>query len=110
MTTTVLLATLALASQPQTLSETEKLGSVHERLILDGWQFSRDRTTWESVSVPHDWAIGGAFHETNDLQVTRIRQDGELVVTVEAGTAAGPCRVNAVSKGLKPASAEIQVK
>ena len=45
--------------------------------LYDGWLFSRDHVTWEAVSVPHDWAIGGAFNETNDLQITRIMQDGE---------------------------------
>ncbi|MCQ2390260.1 MAG: DUF4982 domain-containing protein [Kiritimatiellae bacterium] len=52
--------------------------SAAEKLLLDGWQFSRDLRNWEAVSVPHDWAIGGPFSETNDLQITTIRQDGEV--------------------------------
>ena len=47
--------------------------------LCDGWQFSRDRVNWKAVAVPHDWAIDGPFNETNDVQVTKIRQDGELV-------------------------------
>ena len=27
----------------------------------DGWEFSRDRETWQSVVLPHDWAIGSDF-------------------------------------------------
>ena len=26
-----------------------------------GWEFSRDRTTWKPVELPHDWAIEGPF-------------------------------------------------
>ena len=48
-----------------------------EVTLCDGWLFSRDHVKWEAVSVPHDWAIGGPFSETNDLQITRIVQDGE---------------------------------
>ncbi len=48
-----------------------------EVTLCDGWLFSRDHVQWEAVSVPHDWAIGGPFSETNDLQITRIVQDGE---------------------------------
>ena len=50
-----------------------------ETLLHDGWLFSHDRVKWEAVSVPHDWAIGGEFNETNDLQITKIVQDGETV-------------------------------
>ena len=74
-----LLAALPLVPQPQEASE---IGKPHPPLgrprLLDRWQFSRDRVAWETVSVPHDWGIGGAFHETNDLQVARIEQDGEV--------------------------------
>ena len=33
--------------------------------LSDGWRFSRDGgTTWETVSVPHDWAIAGPYDMT----------------------------------------------
>ena len=48
--------------------------------LYSGWEFRRgDDGPWEQVSVPHDWAIAGPFNETNDIQITRIAQDGELV-------------------------------
>ena len=50
-----------------------------ETRLCDGWMFSRDHATWKPVSIPHDWAIEGPFSETNDVQITKIRQDGELV-------------------------------
>ena len=30
-----------------------------ETVLSDGWQFSHDKQTWQTVTVPHDWAIGG---------------------------------------------------
>ena len=32
-----------------------------EITLSDNWHFSHDRQTWESVTVPHDWAIAGPF-------------------------------------------------
>ena len=58
--------------------------------LYSGWEFRRgDETAWTKVSVPHDWAIGGAFNETNDLQVAVIRQDGETVEHRHTGRTGG---------------------
>lgn len=38
-----------------------------EITLSDNWQFSHDQQTWESVSVPHDWAIAGPFDKKWDL-------------------------------------------
>ena len=56
--------------------------------LKDNWHFLQDDcagaekigfddSKWETVSVPHDWAIKGPFDELNDLQITRIKEDGE---------------------------------
>ena len=61
-----------------------------ETLLLEGWRFQKgavqgaeqtafDDAAWELVRIPHDWAIGGEFDRSIDLQVTAIRQDGEVV-------------------------------
>ena len=61
-----------------------------ETLLLDGWRFfkgeasgaekpSFDDSGWQAVRIPHDWAIGGEFDRSIDIQVTAIRQDGEIV-------------------------------
>ena len=39
-----------------------------ETVLSDGWQFSHDKQTWQTVTVPHDWAIGGPFDKKWDLQ------------------------------------------
>ena len=60
-----------------------------ETPILDGWRFhfgdvpgaeaaSFDDSSWERVRIPHDWAIGGDFDRSIDLQFTAIEQDGEV--------------------------------
>ena len=48
-----------------------------EIILQDDWQFSRDKQTWQTVSVPHDWAISGPFDKKWDLQTVAIVQNGE---------------------------------
>ena len=52
---------------------------------LKTWEFSRDKTSWETVQVPHDWAISGPFNKKWDLQVVRIEQNGEKQATEKSG-------------------------
>ena len=44
---------------------------------LKTWSFSRDSVTWQTVSVPHDWAIAGPFDKKWDMQMVAIEQNGE---------------------------------
>lgn len=57
----------------------------HERQLQDGWQFSHDGQNWESVSIPHDWAIAGPFDKKWDLQTVAIEQNGETEATEKSG-------------------------
>jgi beta-galactosidase len=67
--------------------------AVHE---LKSWKFSRadhpaaaqpdfDDADWETVAVPHDWAIYGPFDKEIDKQTVRIEQNNELVATEKTG-------------------------
>ena len=56
-----------------------------EQLLSDGWQFSRDKQSWESVRIPHDWAIAGPFDKKWDLQKVAITQNGETEPTEKSG-------------------------
>ena len=58
-----------------------------EFLLEKNWKFTReDRpefinptfndSKWQSVTVPHDWAIYGPFSSQNDKQEVAIAQDG----------------------------------
>ena len=56
-----------------------------ELTLNEGWQFSRDNTNWQEVTVPHDWAISGPFDKKWDLQVVAIKENGEDVATEKSG-------------------------
>ena len=56
-----------------------------EMTLNEGWQFSRDGHSWQTVSVPHDWAISGPFDKKWDLQVVAIEQNGETQATEKSG-------------------------
>lgn len=57
--------------------------------LTDGWRFARGGdgpgAKWESVRVPHDWAIYGPFDRANDLQEVAVEQNGEKTATVKTG-------------------------
>lgn len=52
---------------------------------INTWQFSQDRENWQTVQVPHDWAISGPFDKKWDMQVVRIEQNGEKKATEKSG-------------------------
>ena len=66
-----------------------------EITLSDGWQFfaeqsgkaerSDDKQAWQTVSVPHDWAISGPFDKKWDLQNVAIEQNGETEATEKSG-------------------------
>lgn len=78
--------------------------------LNDGWEFSRDRQTWRSVTLPHDWASGGetaagegyyrrtvvyakAPHGCVFLDLGQVA--GEAVVSVDGKTAEAVRKVGA---------------
>lgn len=69
-------------------------------LLRDGWRFTRednalfsqpelDDRSWESVTVPHDWAIYGPFDANNDKQFMAIEQDGQKEAQNQSGRTGG---------------------
>lgn len=69
-------------------------------LLRDGWRFTRadnlsfcspeqSDKSWESVSVPHDWAIYGPFDANNDQQFMAIEQDGQTEAQNQSGRTGG---------------------
>lgn len=70
-----------------------------EIILRDGWKFSRgeeldahapaqisyDDSKWQTVQVPHDWAISGPFNKDIDKQVVAIEQNGEKEATEKTG-------------------------
>ena len=85
----LILSAMAAQAQPHT-----------ERLLEKGWKFTRedsrefcqpqcDDHTWQSVTIPHDWAIYGPFSVENDKQHTAIAQDGQTAAMEHAGRTGG---------------------
>lgn len=67
-----------------------------EILLDEGWKFSKGNfpnaaeagfndTRWETVTVPHDWAISGPFDKEIDKQVTAITQNNETRASEKTG-------------------------
>ncbi len=50
---------------------------------------SYDDSSWEDVSVPHDWAIYGPFDRKHDLQTVVITQNLEKKSSVKTGRTGG---------------------
>ena len=62
--------------------------------LLKEWEFRKGHDIeategWETVSVPHDWAIYGPFDKANDLQTVAVVQNGEDVATEKTGRTGG---------------------
>jgi beta-galactosidase len=64
--------------------------------LKSGWKFTRnadqnafrsqyDDAVWETVSVPHDWAIYGPFNKEIDKQTVAVTQNNETVATEKTG-------------------------
>ncbi|MBS2097811.1 glycoside hydrolase family 2 TIM barrel-domain containing protein [Carboxylicivirga linearis] len=64
--------------------------------FTDGWKFQKgdvenayeanfNDTKWQSVSVPHDWAIYGPFDKEVDKQTVAITQNNEKVASEKTG-------------------------
>ncbi len=71
-----------------------------QRTFEKGWKFTRedqqdfsnetfDDAKWQSVVVPHDWAIYGPFSIDNDKQNMAISQDGQTEAIEHAGRTGG---------------------
>src|SRR5690242_6445888 len=48
-----------------------------------------DDSQWETVSVPHDWAIKGPFDKNNDAQTVAVTEDGEKKPALRTGRTGG---------------------
>jgi beta-galactosidase len=71
-----------------------------EYLLENNWKFTKgdikhdgilkvNDKNWETVSVPHDWAIKGPFNGNNDVQNVQIVQNGETGKSLKAGRTGG---------------------
>ena len=63
--------------------------SLRNSIRITDWEFSKDSTTWQHVTVPHDWAIYGPFDRKYDLQKVAVEQNGETEETWKTGRTGG---------------------
>ena len=75
---------------------TPKQQQVRQERLLTEWEFTLIDSTdqpigegWQTVRVPHDWAISGAFDRENDLQKVIVVQNGENEATWKTGRSGG---------------------
>ena len=85
----------------QALKKSQTPHSVRSEYRFEkGWKFTREdqaefaavafnAVAWQSVTVPHDWAIYGPFSIHNDQQHTAIQQDGQTEAMEHAGRTGG---------------------
>ena len=84
-----LFCTLSLFAQERSMQTFEK-----------NWRFTRedqsifaqadyDDSSWQKVTIPHDWAIYGPFSAKNDMQRVAIVQDGQKEAMEHAGRTGG---------------------
>jgi len=57
--------------------------------VSGGEQPVLNTDNWQTVEVPHDWAISGPFDENIDLQVVQVVEDGEKVAKRRSGRTGG---------------------
>ncbi|MBT9881283.1 DUF4982 domain-containing protein [Bacteroides eggerthii] len=71
-----------------------------EFLLEKNWKFAKgdianaaepkfDDSKWETVAVPHDWAIFGPFDRSHDLQNVAVTQNFEKKASVKTGRTGG---------------------
>ena len=57
--------------------------------VLEAAQENFDDSNWETVTIPHDWAIFGPFDRNNDLQHVAVTQNFEKKASVKTGRTGG---------------------
>lgn len=57
--------------------------------VENGEQPETSTEGWETVTVPHDWAISGEFDESIDAQEKMVIEDGEKVPKLRTGRTGG---------------------
>lgn len=59
------------------------------REVKGGEKPETNTVGWETVTVPHDWAISGEFDKSIDAQKTIVIEDGERVPKMRTGRTGG---------------------
>ena len=84
-----LLSAWMMAAQQRTETLLERNWRFTKGDVADAMKPEFDDTKWETVSVPHDWAIYGPFDRNHDLQNVAVTQNLETAASVKTGRTGG---------------------
>ncbi|PHQ29560.1 glycoside hydrolase family 2 TIM barrel-domain containing protein [Leeuwenhoekiella nanhaiensis] len=73
------------AAQSRSVIELEKGWKFHKGDAATAEAIGFDDSGWQTVTVPHDWAIYGPFDKEIDKQTVAITQNGEKIPTEKTG-------------------------
>ncbi|UMB59932.1 DUF4982 domain-containing protein [Lutibacter sp. A80] len=80
-----LISTQFIFSQVRTVKELATNWKFQKGENITAYQTNFDDSKWETVTVPHDWAIYGPFDKEIDKQHVAIVQNGEQVASEKTG-------------------------
>ena len=83
--TTFLMLPAVSQSQERTIMELDVNWKFQKGPDQEAYSVDFDDSQWETVTVPHDWAIYGPFDKEIDKQVVKIEQNAEAVATEKTG-------------------------
>ena len=84
-------------SNSELVTPIDRLTPIRKIELLDqNWKFTLgdlkvaakmdcDDSSWETVEVPHDWAIRKPFDLNQDMQWVRVKEDGDQAVKLRTG-------------------------
>ena len=72
-------------SQDRTVMELDTNWKFQKGVHHEAFSTDFDDSKWETVTVPHDWAIYGPFDKEVDKQLVKIEQNNEEVATEKTG-------------------------
>ncbi len=80
-----LITTQVAFSQVRTVQELDVNWKFQKGINNEAFQVNFNDSKWETVTVPHDWAIYGPFDKEVDKQSVAIVQNGEEVASEKTG-------------------------
>mgnify|MGYP003624738430 CR=1 FL=1 len=72
-------------SQIQSVTELDSNWKFEKTTEATAFKINFDDSKWETVTVPHDWAIKGPFDKEIDKQSVAIIQNGEKIASEKTG-------------------------
>jgi len=72
-------------SQTREVKELDTNWKFQKENFDDAFEINFDDSNWETVTVPHDWAIYGPFDKEVDKQSVAIVQNGESIASEKTG-------------------------